>query len=181
MSMDAVKTQSTLESFNKYVIQQARTNLTKGRHNVDKKLYNSLKGFVSVAPRSFSLAIEMEDYGKFQDKGVKGKFSSTKAPNSPFKFGSGTGQKGGLTNGIINWVTKKRFQFKDRQTGKFLSYKETANLITRSIYRTGLKPTEFFSKPFDRAFKQLPDDLIEAYGLDVETFLQYTIDNGKKS
>jgi hypothetical protein len=27
----------------------------------------------------------------------------------------------------------------------------------------------------------LPDDLIEAYGLDVETFLQYTIDNGKKS
>lgn len=181
MLMDAVKTESTLQAFNKYVIQQARSNLTKGGHNFDKKLYNSLKGFVSVAPRSFSLAIEMEDYGEYQDKGVKGKFSSSKAPNSPFKFGSGRGKKGGLTDGILNWVTKKRFQFKDRQTEKFLSYKETANLITRSIYTTGLKPTEFFSKSFNKAFERLPEDLIEAYGLDVETFLQYTINNGKKS
>ena len=32
-----------LNSFGKYVIKQARTNLTKGKKNVNKKLYNSLK------------------------------------------------------------------------------------------------------------------------------------------
>ena len=119
----------------------------------------------------------MEQYGIFQDKGVRGKFSSAKAPNSPFKFGSGTGKKGGLTTGIENWVTRKRFQFKDRETGKFLSYKQTAHLISRSIYAKGMKPTEFFSRPFELAFKRLPDDLIEAYGLDLETFLKYTLKN----
>ena len=123
----------------------------------------------------------MEDYGKFQDLGVKGKSSSSKAPNSPFKFGSGTGQKGGLTRGIESWVTSRRFQFKDRTTGNFLSYKETAFLITRSIYQKGIKPKQFFTRPFEIAFAKLPDELVEAYGLDLELFLKQTIKNGEKN
>ena len=109
----------------------------------------------------------MEAHGVFQDKGVKGKTSSTKAPNSPFKFGSGTGKKGGLTNGIQKWVKQKRFQFRDEQ-GRFMSYNSTAFLITRSIYNKGLKPSMFFTKPFEKAFDRLPDELVEAYGLDIE-------------
>lgn len=177
--MDQKNVQSTLDQFKKYVIQQSRSNLSKQRHNDTKKLYSSIDGEFKANPKSFEGYFEMEQYGIFQDKGVRGKFSSSKAPNSPFKFGSGTGKKGGLTEGIENWVTRKRFQFKDRQTGKFLSYKATAFLITRSIYAKGLKPTEFFSRPFELAFKRLPDDLIEAYGLDVETFFKFTLkDNG---
>lgn len=177
--MEQKNVQSTLDQFKKYVIQQSRSNLSKQQHNDTKKLYDSIAGEFKVNPKSIEGYFEMEQYGMFQDKGVKGKFSSGKAPNSPFKFGSGTGKKGGLTDGIENWVTHKRFQFKDRQTGKFLSYKATAFLITRSIYAKGLKPTEFFSRPFELAFKRLPDDLIEAYGLDVETFLKFTLkDNG---
>ena len=109
----------------------------------------------------------MEEHGIYQDKGVKGKTSSTKAPNSPFKFGSGTGKKGGLTNGIQKWVKQKRFQFRDEQ-GRFMSYNSTAFLITRSIYNKGLKPSMFFTKPFEKAFDRLPDELVEAYGLDIE-------------
>ena len=169
--------QSTLNQFRDYVIQQSRSNLSKKDHNDSKKLYNSINGEFKAMPRSFEGFFEMEQYGIFQDKGVRGKFSSAKAPNSPFKFGSGTGKKGGLTTGIENWVTRKRFQFKDRETGKFLSYKQTAHLISRSIYAKGMKPTEFFSRPFELAFKRLPDDLTEAYGLDLETFLKYTLKN----
>lgn len=180
--MDATKTQSTLDSFIKYVVQQSKSNLSKKDKNVSKQLYNSIAGKASAKKNSIEAYFEMESYGMFQDKGVKGKFSSAKAPNSPFKFGSGTGKKGGLTNGIENWVTRRRLQFKDRQTGKFLSYKQTAFMITKSIYAKGMKPTEFFSRPFELAFKKLPDELIEAYGLDVETFLKYTLkDNGKES
>lgn len=180
--MDATKTQSTLDSFIKYVVQQSKSNLSKKDKNVSKQLYNSIAGKASAKKNSIEAYFEMESYGMFQDKGVKGKFSSAKAPNSPFKFGSGTGKKGGLTSGIENWVTRRRLQFKDRETGKFLSYKATAFMITKSIYAKGMKPTEFFSRPFELAFKKLPDDLIEAYGLDVETFLKYTLkDNGKQN
>lgn len=169
------ETENYLNNFAKYVIQQSRSNLTKGGKNVNKKLYNSINKEIEVGANSFRLAFLMEDYGAFQDQGVKGKTSSTKAPNSPFKFGSGTGKKGGLTKGIFDWVTKKRIQFKDKRTGKFMSYQNTSFLITRSVYNKGIKPSLFFTKPFEKAFERLPDELIEAYGLDVEQFLQYTI------
>lgn len=169
------ETEISLNNFAKYVIQQSRSNLTKGGKNVNKKLYNSINKEIEVGANSFRLAFLMEDYGAFQDKGVKGKTSSTKAPNSPFRFGSGTGQKGGLTKGIFDWVTQKRIQFKDKRTGKFMSYQNTSFLITRSVYNKGIKPSLFFTKPFEKAFERLPQELVEAYGLDVEQFLQFTI------
>ena len=169
------ETLSTLQAFNKYVIQQARTNLTKKDKNVSKKLYDSLKGTSKVNKNSIENYIEMEQYGQFLDLGVKGKISSQRAPNSPFKFGSGTGKKGGLTEGIRGWVKARRFQFRNKENGKFMSYEQTAQLITRSIYLKGTKPTLFFSKPFEKGFEKLPDDLVEAYGLDIESFLKFTL------
>jgi len=159
---------NVIKKFRDYVIQQSRSNLTKGGKNVTKKLYDSLKGEI-VTDKGFSIVgFSMDDYGSFQDKGVKGKSSSAKAPNSPFKFGTGTGRKGGLTSGINGWVARKRIQFKDRKTGQFLSYKSTAFLIMRSIWNKGLETTNFFTKPFEAAFQRLPDDIYAAYGLEVE-------------
>jgi hypothetical protein len=94
--METPKLETTLQSFIKYVIQQSRSNLTKQDKNVSKALYNSLAGDYKVMPRSFEMSFQMEEYGQYLDKGVKGKFSSAKAPNSPFQFGSGRGKKGGL-------------------------------------------------------------------------------------
>jgi len=173
--LDKKETLSTLQAFNKYVIKQSRTNLTKGKKNVSKSLYNSLKSTEKVNPNSIESYIEMADHGKFLDLGVKGKFSSQRAPNSPFKFGSGTGKPGGLTEGIRGWVKARRFQFKNRETGKFMSYEQTAQLIIRSIWTKGTKPTRFFSKPFEDGFKKLPEELVKAYGLDVESFLKFTL------
>jgi hypothetical protein len=69
--------EAVLTKFAKFVIQQARTNLTKGRHNFDKTLYNSLQYKLFVGENSFTLGIEMEDYGDFQDKGVRGAGGTT--------------------------------------------------------------------------------------------------------
>lgn len=164
--LDKKEVQESIDKFRKYVIQQSRSNLSKQGKNFSKSLYNSLNGVSKVNPNSISLYFEMEEHGLYQDKGVKGKTSSNKAPNSPFKFGSGTGKKGGLTQGIQKWVKGKRFQFRNKQ-GKFLSYDSTAFLITRSIYNKGLKPSLFFTKPFEKAFKDLPQELVEAYGIDI--------------
>jgi hypothetical protein len=160
--------QEELNKFAKYVIQQSRSNLSKSDKNVSKELYNSLGYNVEVTTKGAELGFSMEQYGEFQDKGVRGKSSSAKAPNSPFRFGSGTGKKGGLTNSIDKWVRRRGIQFKDRKSGRFLSYQSTAFLISRSIYQKGIKPSLFFTKPFVAAFKRLPDELIEAYSIGLE-------------
>jgi hypothetical protein len=163
-----------LNEFGKSVVKQSRTRLSKSKKNDSKKLYNSLSYDLNVSKNSFSLSFNMEDYGTFIDKGVKGVSSSAKAPKSPYKFGTGTGKKGGLTNGIDKWVTRKRIQFKDRKTGRFMSYKSTAFLIRNSIWHKGLETTNFFSKPFENAFKKLPDDIIQAFSLDLDNLLNFT-------
>lgn len=166
---------SELDRFGKYVVQQSRSNLSKSDKNDSKSLYNSIGYQLEVSPNSFSLSFTMEDYGEFVDKGVKGVSSSAKAPKSPFKFGTGTGKKGGLTKGIDGWVRRKRFQFKERGTGKFLSYESTAFLIRRSIWHKGIETTNFFTKPFERAFARLSDDVVEAYSLEVDDLLKFVL------
>lgn len=160
----------SLDLFGKRVQQQSKSNLSKLGKKDTNGLYNSISYEVKVHKNSFSLSIKMSDYGEFVDKGVKGKSSSRKAPTSPFKFGSGSGKKRGLTNSIDGWVQRKRIQFKDRNTGKFMSYKNTAFLITRSIYQTGLKTTNFITKPFQNEFKKLPDEIRIQYGLEINKF-----------
>ena len=166
-----------LKNFATYVVTKARINLRGSDKNSSGKLAKSLDSNVKVSKNSFELSFLMEEYGVFQDKGVRGKSSSAKAPNSPFKFGSGTGKKGGLSEGINKWVKRKRFQFRDKKSGRFLSYDSTAFLISRSIYQKGIAPSLFFTKPFEKAFKGLNKDLVEAYKLDVEALMKNSINN----
>lgn len=161
------ETEKYLNDFAKYVIQQSRSNLTKGDKNVNKNLYNSLDKEIEVGANSFRLAFLMEDYGKFQDKGVSG---TERKYNTPFSYKS----KRPPLKPITDWVKSRRFQFKQKD-GKFMSYQSTAFLVRNSIFKKGIKPSLFFTKPFEKAFERLPDELVEAYGLDVEQFLEYTI------
>ena len=164
--MQKDEVQKALDRFKDHIIAQAKRNLTNKDKNVSKKLYNSIEGEVKVFPNSIGMYFSMEDYWAYQDLGVKGKNSASKAPQSPYRFGSGTGKKGGLTAAMEKWVTQRRIQFKDRKSGKFMSYKSTAWLMTRSIYSKGIKPSLFFTKPFEAAYKNLPNELIDKYGLE---------------
>jgi len=170
-----LEVEATIRRFRDYVIQQAKSNLTKGGKNSSKSLYNSLKGEI-VTDKGFTIVgFKMDDYGTFVDLGVRGKSSSLKAPNSPYKFGSGRGRKGGLTEGINKWVKQKGFQFRDKR-GRFMSYDSTAYLITRSIFHKGIKPSLFFTKPFEAGYKKYIDvDLVKAFGQDVETMVDYNL------
>lgn len=157
-----------LNGFAKYVIQQSRSNLTKQKKNVDKNLYNSLKSETNVSKNSLQLTFEMIDYGKFQDKGVSG---VKKRYNTPFSYTN----KMPPVKPLIEWVTKKRFQFRDKKTGKFMSYQSTGFLVAKGVFNNGIKPSLFFTKPFEKAFESMPDDVVKAYGLDVESFLKSSI------
>ena len=167
--MRLTKTQEALESFKNFVIQQARTRLTKGRKNVSKELYNSLKGKVKEMPNSILLEFEMEEYGLYQDKGVSG---TEKKYNTPYSYTT----KMPPVKKLSDWAKTRNIRLRDEQ-GRFTkgNYNTIGYLIARSIYRKGIKPTLFFTKPFEQAFKKLPDELVEKFGLDVEDFLAYTL------
>ena len=52
-----------------------------------------------------------------------------------------------------------------------MSYQSMAYIIARSIYNKGIKPSLFFTKPFEKAFQNIDKEILDAYALDVETFL----------
>jgi len=178
--------QEELNRFAKYVIQQSRTNLTKGKKNSSKELYNSLKSDLNVSPNSFSLSFKMEDYGVFQDQGVKGtKSNYVENKKSPFSYKS-KGGKNGLKGmpppkAFDKWIVRKGLKgIRDKQ-GKFLSRKSLQFMIARSVFEKGVKASLFFTKPFEKAFKNLDKDIIEAYKLDVEELLKFTTNGNNKS
>jgi hypothetical protein len=53
--------------------------------------------------------------------------------------------------------------------------------IRRSIFNTGLRPSLFFTDAFAVGFKGLDNTILEAYGLDVESFLKYSLEDGQKA
>jgi hypothetical protein len=79
------------------------------------------------------------------------------------------------------WIVKRNLKGVRDKDGKFISRKSLQFLIARSIYKKGIKPSLFFTKPFEKAFKNINEDLIEAYRLDVQKLMETTIkDNFKK-
>lgn len=161
-----------LNAFRKRVIQQAKSNLTKTGKNSSKRLYNSLDSNLNVSANSFQLDFSMAEYGEFVDKGVSGIKNKY---NTPYSYKS----KMPPPSKLDKWIVRRGLAPRDNK-GKLLNRKSLQFLIARSIYRKGFKPSLFFTKPFENEYKKLSTDLIEAYGLDMEQFMAYTLTNYKK-
>jgi hypothetical protein len=111
----------------------------------------------------------MEDYGMFQDKGVSG--TKTKY-NTPFSYRS----KMPPVKPLSDWAKKNNIRLRDKK-GKFKkgNYNTIGYLIARSIYEKGLKPSLFFTKPFEQAFNKLPNELVIAFANDIENTIKEDI------
>ena len=168
--MQLKDTQDALNAFGKYVVQQSRSKLTQSNKNASKRLYESLGYDLKVMPNSFSMAFLMENYGEYQDKGVSG---TEVKYNTPYKYTN----KMPPPSAFSQWVVRKGLKGTRDAWGRFVSRKGLQFAIAKSIFKKGIKPSLFFTKPFEAAFKNLPNDIVEAYGLDVENFLKTTINN----
>lgn len=157
--------EDTLRHFAKTVISQARRNLTLTSSIKTKKLYDSMKYDLTVSKNSFALAIMLEEYWKYIDYGVKGVESGKSLQG--FRYKSRGGLKG----------MPPPSAFKTDKLNRIVS-KQQAFASAVKVFKHGIKPTQFFSKPFDSAFEKLPDEITEAYGLEIETFLKYTLEDG---
>ncbi len=175
--------------FGKYMVTESQKNL-----QTDKKgggpLYNSITYDVDDSNGKFVFTFSMQDYGEFQDKGVKGadpsklspnaQIKGQQAPNSPYRFGSGSAKGTWKTfvQSVAAWAQIKNIRLRQyktvngvrKSTGKFAkgNYESIGYVIAKNIYNRGLKPSFFYTKPFNKAFEQLPDELFESFAIDVE-------------
>ena len=150
-----------LVKFAKRVISRARANLTRNKKNVNKSLYNSLESKIKVSNKGYSLKFLMEDYGIFQDQGVKGANPSLvngkqKAPNSKFSFKS----KMPPMQPLADWAKARHIRLRNAK-GQFKkgNYRTLGFILQKRIFAQGIKPSLFFTRPFESAFRDLPDDL----------------------
>ena len=167
--MDFKNVDEVLNAYAEYVVDSAKKNLVDERKSLGD-LYKSVSYKYEKSQDLFLLDFLMEDYGTFVDKGVRGKTSTypeTAASLSQFQYGSGNFPKGGLTEGINEWMKKKRFQWRDER-GRFMSYESMSYIIARSIYNKGLKANLFFTTPFELGLQNLPKQLTDAFSLDIE-------------
>ena len=118
---------------------------------------------VQIMGNVYSVSINIADYYKFVDQGVKG-WADEKGGNSPYQFKHYTGKSGQKSSKMITaiqqWIVKeaimgsssvhkyksmnsKRDNFRSSITDTSLS---TAIAISRAIKKKGLKGTHFWTK-----------------------------------
>lgn len=169
--MDKEQTYLALQKFQRYVVRESRSNLKKMKKNSSGKLYNSIKGNVKVNKNSFELDFEMLPYGQFQDKGVSG---VKKKYDTPFTYRD----KMPPSRVFDKWMIKRGIAPRNKE-GQFQTRKGLAYAIARGIYFNGIKPSLFFTKPFEKAYKKLSPELVESFGLDVESLMDFTLEKLK--
>lgn len=144
-----------LDKYAKYVIQQSRSNLTRKGQKASGKLYQSLGYKIQGSKVKF----ESEEYGVYQDQGVKGaKSTYSESSKSPFRYTS----KMPPSRVFDKWSIKKGIAPRDEQ-GRFINRKSLNYLIARSIYKKGIRATMFFTKPFERGLDLYGDEIVAGY------------------
>ena len=148
--------QKELDKFKNFVISESQKNLRKlGKDG--GKLYDSIQARVKANPNSFEMEFSMEEYGLYQDKGVSG---TEKKYNTQYKYTT----KAPPPKAFDKWIVRKGLA--PRKNGKFQTRKGLQFALSRYIFKKGIKPSLFFTKPFEKAYKKLPQDLVDAFGVD---------------
>ena len=149
-----------LDNFGERVTRLSKINLATMKKDSTGKLRKSIKYNLIVSKNSFSFDIQMEDYGEWVDIG---RLAGTYAP--PLK--------------ILKWIYEKPIRLRNKD-GEFV--KQTpqkmgslAYVINRKIFKEGIKPTYFLTEPFEKEFKKLPAQLIDAYALRAKQLMEQSL------
>lgn len=149
----------TLESFARTVVTKAKANL-----NASFSLRKSIFYNLEIHPNSFTLEFLMPAYGVFHDKGVSG--TQTKY-RTDFRYTN----KMPPPSAFDKWSVKRGLAPRD-EGGRFTARRSLNFALAMHVYRHGLRPTHFFTRPFRSEFEKLPDDVVEAYGLEIDRALE---------
>ncbi|QDP50504.1 MAG: hypothetical protein Unbinned92contig1002_1 [Prokaryotic dsDNA virus sp.] len=168
-----------LQNFAKAVVNAARFNLANDNKNVTKKLSDSINYDV-LTPKEGLFVIEfvMNTYGLFVDKGVSG---TKRRVNSPYSFKSKGGKQGlkGMPppSKFDQWTVRRGIAPRDKK-GRFLPRKSVDFAIARSVFERGIKPSLFFTKPFNKFFEGISEGILKEFNTEIITTIN-KLDNAK--
>ena len=168
----------------RYVIQQSRSNLTKAKKG-GGNLYKSLdykvkqnRGNSGRFESGYNVEFFMEDYGAYQDLGVKGiggqrktgankgKAYENKGQGGQFQFRKGVPNRS-MIKSLNTWIKRKGIKGRNQKTGRFITDQSLSFAIAKSVFHTGIKRSLFFSKPFEAGITKYDNDIANAYGNDI--------------
>jgi len=176
--MELKELNKIFNDFGKYMVKQSRANLTRADKG-NGKLYKSISYKIDDSKKdTVEWSFYMENYGVFQDQGVRGarpgdvKNGRQKAPNSPFSYRS----KMPPMEPLRNWAKSKNIRFRDEK-GRFAkgNYDRIAYWLQKRIYAQGLKPSYFYTKPFDRAWNNLSDEIFDSFQIEINTAIDKSL------
>lgn len=167
--MLAENTYSTLNAFRDFVVNASKRNLAQQGKNTFGNLSKSLdESKVAVGKNSFNLDFTMPLYGQFQDKGVSG-IKTVYA--SPFSYKT----KMPPLKSLDKWIVKKGIAPRG-ENGKFVSRESLKFAIAKKIFTYGIKPSLFFTKPFEEGYKKFIDiELEKSFGIDAVELFKFSL------
>lgn len=166
---DREKTLLQIDKIAKDIIKQSRANLTRRKITAQGQLYRSLQYNVEVFKNSIAIDILMEHYGKFVDQGVSG---TERRFDTPFSYRD----KMPPISVFNSWIIKRGIAPRNDK-GQFLSRRSLQFAIAKSVFKRGLRPTRFYTDAVESAMKRIPDEIAEAYALDLEFFIKQNLQN----
>ena len=160
--LERKEAQRITNNFARRVVEQAKRNFTK--KNASGKGSRSVK-FSQKNKNEIDLSFSMEWYMWFQDQGVQG--TEKDRSESGFKYTN----KRPPAKAFDKWSIKRGLAPRDAQ-GKFMSRQSLNFALANFIYKNGIKPSLFFTKAFEKNFKDFPDLLGEGYVVDIEQVMK---------
>lgn len=165
---------SALNNFGNKVVADAKANLNNKNSNDTGALNNSLQSTGVVWHKnSLELGINLNEYGAFIDKGVRGvggvrkTTSSFKRTNNKGKMWKQNGGKSPYSFKVGVKPSVKHFQgWADRKGLNAFAVRE-------AVYHQGIKPTNFLTDAVETNIPLLPNQVADAFALDVQSTVDF--------
>jgi hypothetical protein len=150
-----------LRKYCQLVVRYARSNLTRGKKNVTKNLYNSITFDINntTGDVSFFFLAPAEIYGWVVERGRR---KGAKAPPQ---------------DAIFDWIKRRGLKGRDKK-GRFISDRSLAFVIGRSISKKGIAPFPFLQRAIKQADKQGSKMMAEGIAKDTQQKLIDAIKKG---
>ena len=164
--MNIEKTKKSLEKWADAIVKDAKANAAR-EFGSDSNLAANLGRDVKVGKNWIKISF-FPGYATFPDLGVRGNKGILKdgRRSSPYQYRD----KMPPTSALDTFVLKKLKGLKRNEKGQIMSRKSLKFAIAKNIQQYGIKQTLFFTKPFEKYFKQLPEFITASFGEDVAKY-----------
>ena len=159
------------------LIERAKANLEAMRPHpvINSELIKSIRPTsFDIAAKTITIELQGNYYWKFVDRGVKGKFDSSRAPESPYSYRD----KRPPAQALADWIANKTIPVVprvNRKTGQLRTIREQAMVDARGladlIYKRGLRATKFMSEALDEQYVR---ELTESIAAEIGRTITFT-------